>query len=129
VPLGPARDPAPATMLRAPRRNWRAVLLHVGAAIDQLDNLTDAWRDAPQQGLRMQSGIAKLTDAKTCAGNRRAKRAITLLDGRRFPVAKSGTPSRERVDSRLRPRNGAAAGNDRRSSRMPTGTAVPGRLI
>ena len=78
MPLGPARDPAPATMLRAPRRNWRAVLLHVGAAIDQLDNLTEAWRDAPQQGLRMQSGIAKLTDAKTCAGNRRAKRAIAL---------------------------------------------------
>jgi hypothetical protein len=52
-----------------------------------------------------------------------------LPGGRRSPVARSGTPSRERGDSWLRPSDGAAAESDRRSSHASTGTAAPGRLI
>jgi len=46
-------------------------------------------------------GIANLTDNETCAGDRKPIAGITLLDGRGSPVARSETPSCERLDRRL----------------------------
>ena len=45
------------------------------------------------------SRVAKLTGTETRADRRKEFASITLFDGRRSPATKSGTPSREHVDS------------------------------